>query len=281
MSAPYGDLLLQAAAQLSPRTDSPHLDAELLMAHALGVSRAGLLARLRETGPVGAFPEYLARRLAHEPVAYILGHREFYSLDFIVRPPVLIPRPETEHLVETGLAFAKEAGRRLRILDLCTGSGCVAVTLAHELPGSTVTAVDIAPVAAALARENAARARVPVRVLEGDLFDALPADEPAFDLITANPPYVEAAEWDTLAPDITRYEDPGALLSGEDGLDCVRRIVRQAPAHLVKGGMLAMEIGEKQYEAVAALFLQAGFENVACVPDLAGIRRIILGRWPA
>ena len=281
MTAPYGDVLRDAAARLSPLADSPRLDAELLLAHALGLSRAGLLARLRDTGPLGAFPEYLARRLAHEPVAYILGHREFYSLDFIVRPPVLIPRPETEHLVETGLAFAGEAARPLRILDLCTGSGCVAVTLAHELRGSTVTAVDIAPVATALARENAARAGVPVRVLEGDLFDALPGDEPVFDLITANPPYVEAAEWDTLAPDITRYEDPGALLSGEDGLDCVRRIVRQAPAHLVKGGMLAMEIGEKQYDAVAALFLQAGFENVACVPDLAGIRRIILGRWPA
>jgi release factor glutamine methyltransferase len=279
MTVPYGDVVRDAAKRLSATSESPRLDAELLLAHALGLSRAGLLSRFRDTGPSGAFGDYLERRLVHEPVAYILGHREFYSLDFLVRPPVLIPRPETEHLVEAGLAFAKETGRPRRILDLCTGSGCVAVTLAHELPGSEVCAVDIAPEAITLAQENAERNGVTLRVLQGDLFDALPPDEPPFELITANPPYVETGEWDTLVPDITDYEDPGALLSGEDGLDCVRRIVAAAPRYLSQGGAIALEIGEKQYEAVEALLTHAGFTDMAPLADLAGIRRIATARW--
>ncbi len=280
MTFSYGDVIRDAATRLAPLSESPRLDAELLLAHALGLSRSALIARFRDSGPVGPFEKYLQRRLAHEPVAYILGHREFYSLDFLVRPPVLIPRPETEHLVETALAFAKEAGRPIRILDLCTGSGCVAVTLAHELPASDVTAVDIAPEAVVLAQENAARTIVQVRVLQGDLFDALPSDEPPFDLITANPPYVEKGEWGTLAPDITEYEDPGALLSGEDGLDCVRRIIAEAAGHLSTGGGIALEIGEKQYDAVAALLTEAGFTNTGHVADLAGIHRIATARRP-
>jgi release factor glutamine methyltransferase len=280
MTATYGDVIRDAATRLASLSESPRLDAELLLAHALGLSRAGLLARFRDTGPMGEFKHFLDRRIAHEPVAYILGHREFYSLDFLVRPPVLIPRPETEHLVEAALAFAKETGRPLRMLDLCTGSGCVAVTLAHELPGSDITAVDIAPEAVALAQENAARASVQVRALQGDLFDALPPDEPPFDLITANPPYVETGEWDTLAPDITRYEDKRALLAGEDGLDCVRRIVAAAPAYLRPGGGIALELGEKQYDSVAELLAGTGFTALGCVHDLAEIRRIATAQWP-
>ena len=342
MTATYGDIIRDAETRLAAVSESPRLDAELLLAHALGISRTALITRFRDSVPTGTFEDTgersrqrdasrdelsarapqvpfpkgarpaeaerrrrmarkaggcrpprhnptassgllvfeacLDRRLAHEPVAYILGHRGFYSLDFLVRPPVLIPRPETEHLVEVALAFAKEIGRPLRILDLCTGSGCVAVTLAHELPACRVTAVDIAPEAVALARENADRANVPLRILQGDLFDALPKDEAPFDLITANPPYVEAGEWDTLAPDITRYEDSGALLAGEDGLDCIRRIVTAAPNHLVPGGALALEIGENQYDAVAEILTQADFTEVRAVCDLAGIRRIISAR---
>jgi len=207
-----------------------------------------------------------------------LGHRAFYSLDFLVRAPMLIPRPETEHLVEAALSFAKEAQRPLRILDLCTGTGCVAVTLAHELPGSDVTATDISPEAVALAQENAKRAGVNVSVRQGDLFEALPGNEPPFDIITANPPYVEAGEWSTLAPDITEYEDQRALLAGEDGLDCIRRIIASALGHLNPGGAIAMEIGEKQYDAVAQLLAAFGFTEIGCLHDLAQIRRIIHGR---
>ena len=280
MAVPYGDVVRDAAARLSTVSESPRLDAELLLAHALNLSRASLLARFRDSGPLGDFALYLARRLAHEHVAYILGHREFYSLDFLVRPPVLIPRPETEHLVEAGLAFARRAGRPLRILDLCTGSGCVAITLAHELPASQVTAVDIASMALALAKENANRAGVAVRLLSGDLFDALPFDEPPFDLITANPPYVETGEWGTLVPDITRYEDPGALLAGEDGLDCVRRIAALAPRHLCPGAAIALELGEKQYDATVDILQSTGFIDIYPIYDLAKIRRIICAKRP-
>jgi release factor glutamine methyltransferase len=192
---------------------------------------------------------------------------------------VLIPRPETEHLVEVALAHAEETERPLRILDLCTGSGCVGITLAAHLPKCRVTAVDIAPKAMALARKNAEHVGVRVRLLQGDLFAALPANEPPFDFITANPPYVETGEWNTLAPDITRYEDKQALLAGADGLDCVRRIVAAAPGHLTAGGGIALEIGEKQYDAVAALLSGAGFGAIDAACDLAGIRRIISGRW--
>lgn len=279
MALPYGDVVRDAATHLATVSESPRLDAELLLAHALGVSRASLLARFRDSGPLGPFNQYMNRRLAHEPVAYILGHREFFSMDFLVRPPVLIPRPETEHLVEAALAYAEEAERPLRILDLCTGSGCVGITLAAHLPKCRVTAVDIAPKAMALARKNAEHVGVRLRLLQGDLFAALPANEPPFDFITANPPYVETGEWNTLAPDITRYEDKQALLAGVDGLDCVRRIVAAAPGHLTAGGGIALEIGEKQYDAVAALLSGAGFGTIDAACDLAGIRRIISGRW--
>ncbi len=279
MPSTYGDVVRDAATRLSTHSESPRLDAELLLAHALGLSRSALIARFRDTGSINNFNRFLKRRLAHEPVAYILGHREFYSLDFLVRPPVLIPRPETEHLVEAALMFAKDAQHPLRILDLCTGTGCVAITLASELPGSQVTATDISPEAVALARDNAERIGVSIRILQGDLFEALPPDEPPFDIITANPPYVETGEWDTLAPDIARYEDRRALLAGEDGLDCVRRIVAEAPGHLCPGGALGLELGEKQYDAAAEILGGVGFGENRAICDLAGIRRIIWGRW--
>ena len=279
MTASYGDVLRDAAKRLSNLSESPQLDAELLLAHALGWSRSALLSHRCDSGPVGLFYDYLERRLAFEPVAYILGHREFYSLDFIVRAPVLVPRPETEHLVEAALACAKDWARPVRILDLCTGTGCVAITLAYELPGAQVVAVDIADEAVLLARENAAKAGLPVPVLQGDLFEALPEDEPLFDVITANPPYVETGEWDTLAPDITEYEDKRALLAGGDGLDCVRKIIAGLPGHLASGGYIVMEIGEKQYDAVSGLLTLAGFGKITAIYDLAGIRRIIQGQW--
>ncbi|MBW7863953.1 MAG: peptide chain release factor N(5)-glutamine methyltransferase [Candidatus Hydrogenedens sp.] len=277
MDAPLGDILRDAARQLAAVSESPRLDAELLLAHALGGTRSGLLSRLGDTVPCAAFPPLLARRMAHEPVAYILGTQEFFSLIFIVRPPMLIPRPETEHLVEAALArLANRPGGAppARILDLCTGTGCVAVTLARHAPNTEVTATDLNPDAAALARENAALNNVPLRVLEGDLFAALPPNEPPFDAVLANPPYVETAEWDRLMPDIRLYEDPAALLAGEDGLDLIRRIIAEAPAHLAPGGLLALEIGETQYPAVAELLAAHGFRDIRAVKDLAGMDRI-------
>jgi release factor glutamine methyltransferase len=189
-----------------------------------------------------------------------------------------VPRPETEHLVE--LALERIAGRALRVLDLCTGTGCIAVSIATHAPGCTVVATDLNPEAIALARENAAEHGGEVTFYEGDLFNALPADNPRFDIIVTNPPYVESGDWDTLPPDIRRYEDPAALLAGHDGLDLIRRIVPESLAWLNPGGHLAIEIGERQYDAAAQIFDAAGFQAIAHTKDLAGIRRIIHGAAP-
>jgi len=268
-------VLADAAARLADVSDSPRLDAELLLANALGVSRARLLAMTRDHVDESSFQPLLERRLAAEPVAYILGRRAFFAHDFIVRPPILVPRPETEHLVE--LALQRIAGGKLRILDLCTGSGCIAVSIATHAPGSTVVATDRNPDAIALARENAAEHGGEVAFYQGDLFDALPENTPPFDIIVSNPPYVESGEWEQLTPDIQRYEDPAALLAGEDGLDLIRRIVPDSRRWLNPGGLLAIEIGERQYSPAARILEQSGFTDIAPKHDLAGIRRIIHG----
>ncbi len=279
MEGAPGAALRDAAARLRDVTDSPRLDAELLLAHSLGISRSTLLSRLHIPAPLDGFEALLARRLNHEPVAYITGGRGFYNLDFITRPPVLIPRPETEHLVEAALAHLKQwrGERPPRILDLCTGSGCVAITLACEIPGAKVSATDIGQEALALADENNRLHKAKVRLLRGDLFDALPKDEPPFDVIVSNPPYVETGEWAGLTPDIRLYEDTRALLAGEDGLDLIRRIIPEALPRLSPGGLLALEMGEKHHLKVAELMTACGYKGVRHVKDLAGIPRIALG----
>lgn len=267
-----------AAAELSSTSDSPMLDAELLMAHALGVKRAVLLANRNAPYEPSAFEGFLARRKRHEPVAYILGEWEFYGLPLAIRPPMLVPRPETEHLVETTLDFF--AGREkepLRLLDLCTGSGCVAMALAEQLPHAELVAVDLNPQAVALARENLARFGERVRVVEADLLAALGAGEITFDAIVSNPPYVPEGEWETLARDITDHEDRAALVAGADGLDLIRRIVGEATRWLKPGGLLALEMAEDQGPAVAALMQEAGFHHVQIHKDLAGRNRIARG----
>lgn len=273
-----GERLRSATRALEAVTDTPRLDAEILLAHALGISRAKLLAELREAHDPADFDALLARRMNHEPIAYILGEWEFFSLRFHCRAPILVPRPETEHLVETALDFLrKPVGDRTRILDLCTGSGCVAVVLARHCPDAQVWAVDINPAAVALARENVARHASRVQVLEGDLFAPLPRDVAPLDVIVANPPYVADGEWETLPQVIRRHEDPVALLSGADGLDCVRRIVDEARGWLRPGGLLAMEIAETQGDAASALLEAHGYAEVSVLSDLAGQDRIVRG----
>ena len=268
-------VLRRAKCLLSVVSDTPRLDAELLLCHALGWSRSRLLAHLSDPTPASGFEDSLARRLRNEPIAYILGTKEFFSLEFEVVPPLLVPRPETEHLVEAALEFLGERGGG--VLDLCTGTGCIAVALAKHSPTSSLTASDIHPVACAVAARNAARHGVAVRFFQGDLFEALPQVEAAFDVIVSNPPYVETGDWDSLPPDVRLHEDPGALLAGEDGLDLVRRIVTEAPRFLRPGGLLAMEIGERQSGEVQALMRAANFRDVRARLDLAGVERVIQG----
>ncbi len=261
--------------------ESARLDANLLVAHALGVPRVNLymdLDRPLDPSELAEIRGLVPRRRAREPIAYILGRREFYGRSFGVGPAVLVPRPETELLVERTLAALPEGGR---VLDLCTGSGCVAATLAAERASITVVATDVSADAAEIARKNVAalevEERVEVRV--GDLFAPI-AGEAVFDAIVANPPYVAAADMHDLEADVREHEPHLALVAGADGLDFIRRIALGARARLAPAGYLALEIGAGQGEAVAALFHEAGFIDVAVAVDLAGIGRVVEGRAP-
>lgn len=278
--ATVAETLRDAETRLAQTSDSPRLDAELLLAHALGTTRGQLFARRNDPVEPEPFAAYLARRLAGEPVAYILGTWEFFSIELETQTPVLVPRPETEHLVEAVLEFVGE--RPARVLDVCTGTGCVAIAIAMHALETRVDAVDLNPVAVALAERNATRHGLGdrVRMLEGDLFGALPPDAQVYDAVCANPPYVADGEWAGLSETIRNYEDPRALVSGPEGLDCIRRIVAQAPRHLRPGGLLALEMGQGQAEKVSAILETGGFVSLAIRKDLAGIPRIACGIWP-
>lgn len=255
-------------------SDTPRLDAELLLADALGVDRTTLFAHPdREVkGPaVRAFQDAVRRRSAgREPVAYITGRRGFRYLDLAVDRRVLVPRPETELLVEVGLALLAPGAR---VVDVGTGSGAVALALAHERPDLEVLATDLSADALEVARANAARLGLDgaVRFHEGDLL----AGVGQVDAVLSNPPYVAEGERTTLAPEITHHEPPGALFAGVDGLDVIRRLVPAAAD--ARARLLAVELGEGQADAVAKLMRAAAFENVHRRRDLAGIERVVVG----
>lgn len=272
------EVLAQTAQRLASVTESPELDAALLAGHAWGWDRTRLIMNAGLEADTAALEPLVIRRLAHEPVAYILGSWEFFSLELEVVPPLLVPRPETEHLVE--IALTHLAGREGRVLDLCTGTGCVILAIAANLPAGEWWATDINPEALRTARTNAARHSIDLNLVQGDLFAPLPAAAAPFDVIVSNPPYVEEGEWEGLAPDIRHFEDPRALLSGADGLDCIRRIVNESRDWLAPGGLLAIEMGETQGPALCVLLQSAGYENIAITKDLAGLDRIASGRKP-
>jgi len=275
MAATVAEVLSQGAALLAPISETPRLDAELLLARAMNLSRASLLARLREASSgLDAYEALLARRLNYEPLAYIFGVWEFFGCSVLVAPPLLTPRPETEHLVERALKFLDGLQIPAVIVDACCGTGCVGVAIGCNAPGHALYFTDIRRDAVALACRNAARHGVPARGVQGNLLSMFGAP---VDLITANPPYVAEDEWPGLSPVITRHEDPGALLAGKDGLDCIRRLVPEAMRCLRPGGMLALEVGEIQFASVAALFEAHGFGVITCDLDLAGMERIISG----
>ncbi len=272
----YAARLRAAEAELRDAgVPTPRLDAEVLLCWAAGAGRAALYARLRdEVAPQveERFAAALARRARREPVAYVTGVREFWSLSFAVTPAVLIPRPETELLVETVVAAS---GRRPALVcDLGTGSGCIAVAIAHALPAARVIAVDIDPRALAVARRNVLAHRVADRVelVRADGMDTLRAGR--FDVVVSNPPYVTTTE--RLPPEL-EYEPRHALRSGVDGLDLIRRLVAATPALLRPGGRLVMELGRGQEGAVRRLAAAAGFGEVSVEPDLAGVPRALIG----
>ncbi len=279
-SMSIGECLGEAARRLADVSETPRMDAEYLMAHALGIRRSDLLARLHAPTVPSAFEALLRRRLAYEPIPYIISEWEFYSLPIRCAPPTLVPRPETEHLVEAVLDAAGNAP--VRMLELGTGTGCVAMALAHNLPSARIVATDRAPEAIALARENAARLRLDARIvlLQGDLYHPLRPEDANFDVICSNPPYVEEGLWDSLSRSIRDYEDPRAVLSGPDGLDMIRALVAGAGDFLRPGGFLAMEIGDGQAHAVGEILAAHEFAAITFVNDLAGIRRIATARKP-
>lgn len=262
---------------------SPRLDVELLLGRILGLDRVGLLIdaeRPLDKAELAGYRAMHMRRRAGEPVAYLLGVREFYGRPFRVDPRVLIPRPDTEILVEAALARTKHLSLSARVLDLCTGSGCVAVSLARERPTSRVLGADLSEGALVVARENAIRlGAVNAGFLRSDLFAGLPSGL-VFDLITANPPYIPDAEIAGLQPDIRDYEPHLALVGGADGLDLARRIIAAAPARLARGGVLAMEIGAGQAGAVAELFAASGFEAIIRHLDYGGHERVVSAARP-
>lgn len=262
-------------------SETPRLDAEVLLAHAWGCPRIQLYTRYDEPLPPevrAAMRELVKRRAAAEPVAYLVGRREFFSLDFEVQPGVFIPRPSTETLVVEALKLMEQWDAP-RILDLCTGSGCIAVTLAHAHTGAAVTAVDLHPLAVTVAQRNAARHDVAQRVtlLLGDLYAPLPPGE-TFDLIVSNPPYVREDELPNLPPDVREHEPLLALSAGADGLDVVRRIVAGLSSRLRAPGGLLIELSPEHAPEAHRLLTATGlFRTVDLVRDLDRVERVLRG----
>jgi len=313
-------VLSQATAVLTTNgIPNPRLDAEVLLAHALGLTRAGLYARLQDVIPEADFQRFhqqLRRRQQREPLQYITGVQEFWSLEFRVTPDVLIPRPETELVVAIALGLLPQGpkskvrdpganyqtldsglwtpeprprplnsvsqtpnvGRRtLRLLDVGTGSGCIAIALAKELPEAEMWATDVSSASLAVAHENVQRHGVADRVhlLQGDLFFPLHNLDLTFDLIVSNPPYITDNDIPTLQPEVSNWEPRGALDGGHDGLDFYRRLLGEGPQYLHSGGWLIMEIGHGQRSEVLRLARQQPTLTAACDLDYEGRERVV------
>jgi len=264
-SATVSEVLREATERLAAAgCDTPRLDAEVLVAFALGWERADLVTRAHNEVAPRRLAELIERRVAREPVAYITGKRAFRHIELAVDPRVLIPRPETELLVEVGLSVPAGA----RVVDVGTGSGAVALALKDERPDLNVVGVDVEPAAVAIAQANARRLELNVEFRLGDLLEGAEA----CDAILANLPYV--AEGAPLPPEVERFEPAGALFAGPDGLDAIRRLAQQ----LDRAALAALEIGVGQATAVQALLLDAGFGSVERLRDLAGIERVLVAR---
>jgi release factor glutamine methyltransferase len=265
-----------------PNPERARLDAETLLLYVFRIidpyrNRAWLIAH--QNDPTSSdtrlhFDVLVKRRLRGEPIQYITGETEFYGLPFRVTPAVLIPRPETEHLAEETLKRAADFAHP-RIVDIGTGSGCIAIALAHHLPHASITASDLSPEALTLARQNAESNQVAghIRFLEGDLMTPIAGE--TFNVIVSNPPYVPEADRSTLSVEVRDHEPALALFAGDDGLDIYRRLIPAAHAALIPAGFLLLETGFGQQGAVTALLAASGFQSIETLPDLQGIPRVV------
>lgn len=256
---------------------NPRLDAEVLLADVLELERVMLYARFdqpMEAEELARMRERVARRAAGTPVAHLTGRREFWSLSLEVNEDVLIPRPDTERLVEVVLARSDEPKT---LVDVGTGSGAVAAALAQEYPDATVYALELSPPALATAQKNLARFGARIEVLEGSLLNPLPAGMTA-DVIAANLPYIPSSEIPSLQIEV-QHEPHLALDGGDDGLSLIRALVAQTPRYLKRGGLLALESSSDQIAAVSTLLEEAGFSDVECAQDVAGLDRVTSGVW--
>lgn len=267
------EALRLGAGRLAGIADNPRLEVRLLLGHALGLSTADLIRDADRPIDPSAFDALVTQRAAHVPLAYLTGHREFWSLDLAVSSATLIPRPDSETIVEAAL---REVAAPRRVLDLGTGSGCLLLAVLHERPGAFGVGVDRSAGALAIARANAARCGLSDRAafVQGDWAEAI---EARFDLILSNPPYIPAPDIPGLMPEVALHEPLSALDGGTDGLDAYRRIIPSLPRRLSPVGCAVLEIGIGQGEAVSALAAEVGLSAIS-YPDLAGIPRAMVLR---
>ena len=272
-------LVQGGTTHLTGRSDSPRRDAEVLLQAACGIDRTALVKNPDvsvNTAAADTYFDFLNRRYNHEPVACILGHKEFWSLDIELNASTLVPRPETELLVETALE-AIPAGTAVEIADLGTGSGAIALALAAERPRAGITATDINPDALSQARDNASRLGLAIHFEEGDWFGPLVGRR--FDVIVSNPPYVRDDD-PLLQTGPALFEPPLALFGGQDGLACIRTLCTSVKNYLSPGGFVALEHGHDQQDAVKALLSEVGLESIVGLKDLAGYPRVTTARMP-
>jgi release factor glutamine methyltransferase len=267
------------------RIESPFLTADLLLAHVLGWDRVNVLSRTDQIVPDKAWfrlQSLTARRIQGEPMQYLTGEKEFYGLFFRVTPGVLIPRPETEILVEKAVSLIKTSSPKgVRFIDIGTGSGCIAVSIAREVPSAIGWGVDISATALQIARENAIRHKVDdrIRLVQSDLLECFPPKE-YFDFVLCNPPYVAFREYDSLPSEVREHEPHEALFGGESGLEFYRRLLPEIFSRLVTGGHLLLEAGAGQAEWIGRQLETEGFSLEMTVNDLQGIPRCLLARKP-
>lgn len=280
--APVGSFVLYGTARLNsgPHPERARADAELLLLHLVGKDKAWLLAHRDQELPPNEAVQYtqlLERRRTGEPMQHITGETEFYGMPFHVTRDVLIPRPETEHLVEKVIELA-DGIHQPDVVDVGTGSGCIAVALAHHLSNARVTAIDLSAEALVIARKNAKRNEVAdrIRLLSGDLL--APVREERFDIVVSNPPYVPHADRASLSVEVRDYEPALALFAGDDGLEVYRALIPAAFDALNPGGFLALEIGYGQSPAIGELLSRSGFQQIEFTPDLQGIPRVACAR---